>query len=223
MARAVSDEKNLREKIVETARALNRDGLSAGTSGNVSVRWRDGMLITPTGLPYDEMLPDDVVSVTADGRWDEKSRAPSSEWRFHLAAYQVRPDAAAVVHCHSVNATALACLHKPIPAFHYMVAVAGGYDIPLARYATFGEAELAENVAAALADRAACLMANHGQIACGASLSSALGLAREVEVLATQYIAALAAGEPRLISESEMDVVIKKFEKYGQQPKKKEL
>ncbi len=212
---AAGDEAWLRQQVIDTALALNAEGLSQGTSGNVSARWGEGMLITPTAVPYADLLPEDVVFVAADGT-PKGGLEPSSEWRFHLAAYGARAEARAVVHCHSLNATALACVHKPIPAFHYMVAVAGGSDIPLAPYATFGSAQLAQNVAAALKDRKACLMANHGQIACGATLGESLALAREVETLAAQYVQALAAGEPRLIGREEMDRVLEKFASYGQ-------
>ena len=223
MADSNQNEDWLRQHVIEVACALNAEGLSHGTSGNVSVRWGEGMLITPSGLRYDELLPEDVVFVAGDGAPDPEGLEPSSEWRFHLAAYGVQPEVGAVVHCHSPNATALACVHRPIPPFHYMVAAAGGHDIPLAPYATFGGKQLAENVASALKSRFACLMANHGQIACGATLEQAFDLAREIESLATQYIAALAAGEPRLIDRAEMDVVIEKFKTYGQQSRKKEL
>jgi len=219
MVEPIENEAWIRQQVIDTALALNLEGLSQGTSGNVSARWADGMLITPTGLPYADLLPADIVFVDRDGTPAEDSLKPSSEWRFHMAAYGARPDAAAVVHCHSCNATALACAHKHIPPFHYMVAVAGGHDIPLVPYATFGGRQLAENVAGALLTRKACLMANHGQIACGGTLPQALALAREVETLAAQYIKALAAGEPQLLKAAEMDRVLEKFSTYGQQQK----
>jgi L-fuculose-phosphate aldolase len=214
------DEARLRQEIIETARTMAREGLSPGTSGNVSARLGDGMLITPTGMAYEALHPNDIVPVDAEGRPAAGARKPSSEWRFHLAAYAARPEANAVVHAHSLNATALACVHKPIPAFHYMVAVAGGKDIPLAGYATFGTKKLARHVAKALKKRKACLMANHGQIACGESLADALDLAREVEVLAAQYAVALQAGKPKLLSDKEMKKVLKRFASYGQQDSK---
>ena len=210
-------ETRARRDVIETARAMAASGLSVGTSGNVSCRWDGGMLVTPSGVPYEEILPGDIVFVSDDGSWDEGWRKPSSEWRFHLAAYQARPDDGAVVHCHSLNATALACAHKPIPAFHYMVAVAGGCDIPLAPYATFGTATLAAGVATALRTRKACLMANHGQIACGQTLGDALDLAQEVETLAAQYVKVLELGEPKLLSDAEMARVIARFSTYGKQ------
>jgi len=214
-----SDEIWLRQQVIDTALAMNRERLSLGSSGNVSARWEGGMLITPTGVPYEDLLPDDVVFVDADGTPAEGALKPSSEWPFHLTAYDARPDAGAVVHCHSLNAIALACARKSIPAFHYMVAVAGGNDIPLARYATFGSDELAVNIGKALTDRKACLMANHGQIACGATLEDALHLAAQVEELAAQYIKTMEAGTPQLLGDEEMARVIEKFSSYGQQPK----
>ena len=217
MTEQIQSEERLRQQLIDTALQLNAEGLSHGASGNVSVRWHDGMLITPTGVPYADLLPGDIVFTDGDGEPAPGTLKPSSEWRFHLAAYSARPDAAAVVHCHSISATALACAHKAIPAFHYMVAVAGGDDIPLAPYATFGSKELARNIGKALKTRSACLMANHGQIASAASLGDALDLAREVEVLASQYIRALAAGKPALLDADEMRRVIKKFSSYGQQ------
>ncbi len=217
MVEQEGDEAWIRQQVIDTALALNQDGLSQGTSGNVSARWREGMLITPSAVPYADLLPADIVFVDAAGVPAAGGMQPSSEWRFHLAAYSVRPDAAAIVHCHSCNATALACAHKAIPAFHYMVAVAGGHDIPLVPYAIFGGEQLAENVAEGLKARKACLLANHGQVACGSDLPRALALAHEVEALAAQYIKALAVGEPKLLASDEMDRVLEKFATYGQQ------
>lgn len=211
------DEAWLRQEIIDTALAMSREGLSPGTSGNVSARWETGMLITPTGMAYADLIPEDIVFIDGEGSIDPPGRKPSSEWRFHLSAYAARADAQAIVHTHSLNATALACAHKSIPAFHYMVAVAGGKEIPLAGYATFGTEELARNVAAALKDCKACLMANHGQIVTGASLGKALALAREVETLAAQYVTLLGIGEPNLLDDAEMDRVMKRFQSYGQQ------
>jgi len=210
-------ERDARRAVIATALAMSRTGLSPGRSGNVSCRWKTGMLITPTGMAYDAIGPRDIVYV--DGKGDvpeKKSKKPSSEWRFHLAAYRARPDMNAVVHTHSLNATVLACAGKPIPAFHYMVAVAGGSDISLVPYDTFGTKELARHVAKGLFRRNACLMANHGQIAVGATLAAALELAREVEVLATQYCKVLTLGEPVILPADEMARVLKRFKNYGQ-------
>ncbi len=210
-------EQALREEIVATARAMSASGLSPGRSGNVSARWQDGMLITPSGLAYDVMAADDIVFVAADGTAAAGQRAPSTEWHFHLAAYRVRSDLHALVHTHSLHATVLACAQKSIPAFHYMVAVAGGSDIPLVPYATFGTAELAAHVAEGLRARKACLMAHHGQVAMGTTLAAALELAHEVEVLAEQYFKVLALGPPQLLPETEMRLILEKFKTYGRQ------
>jgi L-fuculose-phosphate aldolase len=207
----------LRADIIATARAMSRDGLSPGRSGNVSARVGGGMLITPTGLAYETLRETDIVFVGPAGKRREGERKPSSEWHMHLAVYAARPEAGAVVHCHSMNATALACAEKPIPAFHYMVAIAGGTDIPLAPYATFGTPELAEAVAGALRDRRAALLSHHGQIACGRDLATALDLAREVETLAGQYCRFLQIGGGPLLDEAEMLRVLDKFSGYGQQ------
>ena len=176
------------------------------------------MLITPTGVAYEDVSPEQIVFVDADGIAQAGSPKPSSEWHFHLAAYQARPDCHAVVHTHSLNATALACAHRSIPAYHYMVAAAGGADIPLVSYATFGTRELAALTAAGLADRNACLLANHGVVTIGATLDRALDLAREVEVLAEGYIKVLSIGPAHIIPAAEMAVVLEKFKTYGQQP-----
>jgi L-fuculose-phosphate aldolase len=206
----------LRKAVIETAQEMSRRGLSPGRSGNVSARLHDGMLITPSGMPYNDLKPADIVFVAGDGSTGDKSLKPSSEWRFHLDTYTARPDAGAIVHTHSLHATVLACAHKPIPAFHYMVAAAGGDDIPCVPYATFGTVELSRHVAAGLKQRNACLMANHGAIALARTLQSALELAAEVENLAEQYIKVLLLGKPKLLDAAEMALVLEKFTRYGQ-------
>jgi len=202
-----------RRAVIAAARAMNALGINQGSSGNVSVRAGKGFLITPTALPYDATTPDDIVAVALDGS-HRGPRRPSSEWRFHRDIYAARPDAGAVVHTHAVHATALACLHKPIPRFHYMVAMAGGDDIRCAPYATYGTQELSDHALAALDGRKACLLANHGMIALGADLDRAMALAVEVETLARQYLAALQVGTPKLLTKKEMAVVIAKFTDY---------
>jgi L-fuculose-phosphate aldolase len=204
------------QAVISTALAMSQRGLSPGRSGNVSARWGDGMLITPSGMAYDELKPADVVFVGPDGSVAAQSRKPSSEWRFHLATYVARPNVQAIVHTHSLHATVLACAHKPIPSFHYMVAAAGGTDIPCVPYATFGTEELSNHVVGGLRARNACLMANHGAIAVADSLTAALELAIDVEVLAEQYIKVLMLGPPKLLSAEEMAVVLEKFRSYGQ-------
>lgn len=217
-AKPKTAETRARAAVIATARAMSDRGLSPGRSGNVSCRWREGMLITPTGMAYDVIEPEDIAFVGAEGDRSDSGnrRKPSSEWRFHLSAYAARPDKSAVVHTHSLHATVLACAHKPIPAFHYMVAVAGGDSIPLVPYAPFGTDELARHVAAGLAARNACLMANHGQIALGATLAAALELAAEVEVLAEQYYKVLTLGKPHILTTAEMADVLDRFKSYGQ-------
>lgn len=207
-------EARARAEVRDTALKMSEAGLSPGRSGNVSCRWQDGMLITPTAMRYEDITPGDIVFVDMNGEPRQGGRKPSSEWPFHKAIYEARGDAGAVVHCHSLNATALACARKPIPAFHYMVAVAGGKDIPLVPYATFGTAKLARLIKAAVKDRNACLLANHGQIAFGADLDDALELALEVETLAAQYLKVLSTGKPKLLSDAEMHKIVAKFYNY---------
>ena len=212
--RAMRDDGALREAVVATARAMNASGYR-GSSGNVSARIDGGFLITPSGVPYDVTKSDDIVAVNDDG--EARGRlAPSSEWRFHREIYRDRPELHAIVHTHSPFATTLACLDRGIPAFHYMVAIAGGKDIRCAPYATFGTQELSDRALVALEGRQACLLANHGMIAVGSSLAKALALAVEVEALAEQYWRALQIGAPNLLSDAEMDIVLKKFQTYGQ-------
>ncbi|GAC1311452.1 MAG: class II aldolase/adducin family protein [Steroidobacteraceae bacterium] len=202
--------------IVAACRQLHDSGLTHGTSGNVSVRCdQDRFYISPTGVPPDELAAQDIPVVDGDGRWSGP-RAPSSEWRFHRDIFRSRADVAAVVHTHSRQATALACTGRGIPAFHYMVAIAGGADIRCAPYHTFGSQELADAAVAALVDRRACLLANHGVIAVGANLPAAVRLAAEVENLAAQYCAALTIGGVRLLDAGEMLRVVDKFRTYGQ-------
>jgi L-fuculose-phosphate aldolase len=208
-----------REAVIATALAMSASGINRGKSGNVSVRLRsegfDGFLVTPSGLPYAETMPQDIVAMTLAGD-PHGHRVPSSEWRFHRDIYANRGDALAIVHAHAPFATSLACLHRGIPAFHYMVAVAGGADIRCAPYATFGTQQLSDHALAALEGRDACLLANHGMIALGASPAQALALAVEVETLAEMYWRALQIGEPVLLSGAEMAVVLEKFATYGQ-------
>ena len=219
MNAAADSESALREAVVATARAMNGLGINRGKSGNVSARLSsdefDGFLVTPTGLPYDETGRDDIVPMTLDGN-ARGSRLPSSEWRFHRDIYRARPEVNAIVHTHAPFATSLACLHRGIPAFHYMVAVAGGNDIRCAPYATFGTQALSDHAVTALEGRRACLLANHGMIAIGATLAAALALAAEVETLAEMYWRALQIGQPEVLPDAEMDIVVEKFTTYGQ-------
>lgn len=211
------DEQGLRTALIDTACAMADGGLSPGKSGNISARCGEGMLITPTGIAYADLRPADIVFLDAKGRAAAGALRPSSEWQFHLAIYTARPEIGAIVHCHSHHATALACTRREIPAFHYMVAVAGGDNIRCAPYATFGTEPLGAYALAALRARQACLLANHGQIALGPTPEKALAMAAEVETLAAQYCAALTIGEPVLLEGDEMARVIAKFRDYGQQ------
>jgi L-fuculose-phosphate aldolase len=212
---AAMADKELRQAVIAACRALAQRRLSHGTSGNVSVR-RDErrFFVSPTGMPYDDLELDDIPLMDIDGRWFGRRR-PSSEWRFHRDVFASRNDVAAIVHTHSPKATSLACTGRGIPAFHYMVAVAGGPDIRCAPYFTFGTQELSDAAVAALENRKACLLGNHGVIAVGANLPAAVALAGEVENLAAQYCAALAIGEVRILDDMEMRRVIEKFRTYG--------
>jgi L-fuculose-phosphate aldolase len=208
----------LREEMIATARKMNASGLNQGTSGNLSQRVEGGFLLTPTGMDYDSLEPEDLVVMRMDGS-HEGRRAPSSEWRFHRDVLARRPEVGAVLHAHSMFCTTLACLHRGIPSFHYMVARAGGADIRCAPYATFGTEELSRHAVEALEGRKACLLANHGMLALGGNLADAFKLAVEVETLAAMYWRALQVGEPVLLDAAEMATVLEKFKTYGQQPK----
>ncbi len=212
-----------RGDLLAAAQAMSAARLSPGTSGNLSVRAeasgdaRDGFWITPSRVPYDRLDAEMMVFMDMAGDWSGPLK-PSSEWRFHLDIYQARPDAQGICHTHSINATALACCGQGIPAFHYMVAAAGGADIRCAPYRTFGTQDLSDVALVALAERRACLLANHGVIALGPNVAGALALAQEVEVLAQQYILARQTGDPVILPADEMARVLEKFRTYGQQP-----
>lgn len=206
-----------RRELTEAAHRLPALDLTQGTSGNLSARLGDGFLVTPSAVAYDAMEPDALVELDFDGtiRSAARGRAPSTEWRLHAAVFRARTDIRAIVHAHPPWATALSCLRRDIPPFHYMVAVAGGMTIRCADYATFGTEALAVATVAALAGRRACLLANHGIVACADSPAAALGLAVEVEALAGQYLRALSVEEPVLLSDEEMGTVLRRFGTYG--------
>lgn len=213
------DDQALRQQLVTVARRMNGTGLNQGTSGNLSVRIEEGILVTPSSLPYEQMEVGDLVALDLSGQpLKEKQRRPSSEWRLHADVLSCRPEAMAVLHCHPIHATALACHDRGIPAFHYMVAVAGGDEIRCAPYATFGTKELSDNVVNALTQRTACLLARHGMVTLGKDLESALRVAVEVETLARMYLQALQLGEPPLLSTQQMEAVHAQFRglHYGQ-------
>lgn len=206
------DEADLRHQVVESARALNASGINQGTSGNVSARIDGGLLITPTSLPYEQMQAADLVALDLQGQpLHDGQRRPSSEWRLHADILRQRPEAQAVVHCHSTSATALACHGRGIPAFHYMVAVAGGTDVRCAPYALFGTQAFSDLALEALTGRRAALLAQHGQVTLAASLQQALRLAIEVETLARMYLQALQLGEPRVLDAAQMVAVQQQF------------
>lgn len=221
-----TDDAKLRAELIRTARSMNERGINVNKSGNVSARCRrgasEGYLITPTGVPYGELEPEDLVFMPLEEPLDAASAVgrlrPSSEWEMHARVYLERADVEAVVHTHSAYATALACQNLPIPAFHYMVAAAGGASIDVAPYRRFGTPELAKAGAEMLRERDACLLEHHGVLACGVSLEKALSLAAEVENLARQYVIVRSLGEPRLIDAEEMREVLRKFRHYGEQP-----
>ena len=208
------DLQQARESAAAAVRRMDALGMNRGSTGNLSLRAGDGMLITPTGMGADELRPQDLVWMgwngTLRGDWQ-----PSSEWHFHRAVYLARADLQAVLHTHSTHAAALACLRRELPAFHYLVAVAGGDNVPCVPYHLFGTEALSQAVAAAMARRDACLMANHGLVAAGASLPQAMKVLQEIESLCEVYLKALAVGEPALLSTAEMAAVIEKFRSYG--------
>lgn len=207
-------ETKLRKALVDVMLEMDRQGLNHGTAGNASVRYGDGLLVTPSGIPPSKLAPELIVLMTLQGEYDGDVK-PSSEWRMH-AGLMKRQDINAVVHCHSRFATTLACAQKTIPPLHYMTAVSGDGEIRLAPYAAFGSEELANHIITTLDGRYACLMANHGQIAVAPDLSMALMIASEVEVQSSYYYGALAIGGPKLLSDAEIKDVLKRFRSYGQ-------
>ncbi|HEX2691483.1 MAG TPA: class II aldolase/adducin family protein [Kofleriaceae bacterium] len=207
----------LREDLIATARRMSELGLTPGMSGNASVRTpTGGMLVTPSGMPYAALVPDDAVEIRLDGAMRAGQRTPTSEWQLHRDIFEARSDVQAVVHTHSLFCTTISCLRREIPAIHYMVVLAGSDAIPCAEYATFGSAELARNVVSALGSGNACLLANHGMVALGSSLAQALRLAAEVETLAAQYWHAAQLGAPHILDGEELQRVRARFAGYGQ-------
>ena len=206
--------KNLRSEIIKYSKMLNSKNLSALRSGNISSRYKDGFLITPSGKKYSSLKKNDIVFVSLDGYFDKKKGIPSSEWKFHQDIYRNKKEAKAIVHAHSACATAVSTHKRGIPSFHYMVAMAGGHDIKCAKYATFGTRELSKNILKALKGRKACLISNHGQIAFEESLSKAFELAEEVENISLQYITSLKLGKPKILSINEMKKVLSKAKNY---------
>lgn len=221
-----NDEKKLRKAIIEKCRWMNANGLNQGTSGNISARCGDNMLITPSATPYEAMEPEMIAAMPIEGKygdWDGPLK-PSTEWRFHLDIMRAKPEVGAVVHTHATYCTVLAIARKPIPAVHYMMAAFGGMDVRCAPYATFGTPELSAAALAALEGRTACLLANHGMIATGASLDKAMWLAVELETIAKQYYLSLSIGGPVLLDAAAIADTAKSFSTYGlQDPKPKSV
>lgn len=214
------DMQNAQDKLLSITQKLAELGLNKGTSGNCSVRSGDGFLVTPSGMSVEEMTPASMVQMQFDGSFElqveSNAKNPSSEWRFHRDILASRPEINAVIHTHSMFATTLACLHKDIPPFHYMIAVVGGDTIRCAPYALFGSQALSDNALSALQDRKACLLANHGMIALGRDLDDALAVTVEVENLCEQYWRILQLNpNPPLLSEAEMREVFQQFKGYG--------
>lgn len=210
------DSKELRQAVIGACLEMNASGINQGTSGNISVRAGDQMLITPSGVPYEKMAPADLVRMPLDGSpAPEGQLKPSTEWPFHMAILRAKPGVNAVVHAHPVYCSALAMNRQAIPACHYMVAAFGGSDVPVADYALFGTRKLSDNITRALQDRSACLMANHGAVTTGESLPRALWRMVELETLAKGYATSLALGGPHILSDAEMAEVIAAFADYG--------
>jgi L-fuculose-phosphate aldolase len=207
-------ERAKRQSIIDACLQMNQLGINQGTSGNISLRHGEGMLITPTSVPYDAMKPEQIVFLNLDGPIDAKQR-PSSEWRFHRDILKARPEVNAVVHAHPPYATTLAIMGREIPPIHYMIACAGGDTIRCAPYATFGTEALSRHAVAALEGRSACLLAHHGMIAIGPSLAKAMWLAVEVETLARQYHGCLQIGQPPLLPKAEIENVRARMAGYG--------
>ena len=208
----------LKLEVIKYSKKLNITNLSALRSGNISVRAKqkgvEGFYITPSGMKYSSLKTKNIVFVSLKGIFDNKKNKPSSEWRFHQDIYVNKKEAKAIVHAHSTCATAVSSHQKNIPAFHYMVAVAGGEDLKCTKYATFGTKQLSRNIIKALKNRTACLIANHGQVAFGDNLEKAFELAQEIENICHQYINALRVGIPKILSKKEMRIVLGKFKNY---------
>ena len=208
---------SLARQVIDSCLEMNARDINQGSAGNISVRFEDGFLITPSGMAYELLQPEHIVFVDLQGNCRDALN-PSSEWRMHRDIYTARDEAGAVLHAHSTFATALSCLRTDIPAFHYMIAVAGGSSIRCADYALFGTQELSDNMLTALKQRRACMLGTHGMICFHDSLERALWLGVEVEALAKQYWHARQAGDPVILSERQMDEVMQQFKGYGKQP-----
>jgi len=209
---------DLRKKIIKYVKKLNSTNLSALRSGNISIRASangiNGFLITPSGIKYNNLEPKNIIFISESGLFENEKTQPSSEWKAHRDIYLLKKEVKSIVHCHSVCATAVSSFRKSVPAFHYMIGIAGGNDIKCAKYATFGSKELSLNITKSLKKRSACLISNHGQVAVGNSLEEAFELAEEVENLCNQYINCLRVGIPKILSKKEMERVLERMKNY---------
>lgn len=210
-----NNRKDLSKQIIAACLKMREDGVNQGTAGNISVRFKDGMLITPSGMPYEIMKPEDIVFVNSKGE-AEKDKIPSSEWRFHLSILKDNPNFNAVIHNHAVYSSMVSILNIDyIPAIHYMVGVAGGNKIPCAKYATYGTQELCDNISKAMKGYKACILNNHGLVASDETLQKAYHVMMEVENLARLYIGVKTIGNFSILPDSEMEIVLEKFKNYG--------
>lgn len=220
-----NQERELRKAIIEKCRWMNASGLNQGTSGNISARHGDTMLISPSATAYDVMEPEMIAAMPINGEYGawEGPLKPSTEWRFHMDIMKARPDVGGIVHTHATYCTVLAIARKEIPACHYMIAAFGGMNVRVAGYARYGTKELSEHAIRALEGRTACLLANHGMIATGSTLDKAMWLAVELETIARQYYLTLAIGGPVLLSEQDIAETAAAFGSYGLQDPAKKL
>lgn len=217
-AAPLQDTKETRQALIAACLWMNERHLNQGTSGNISARTEAGILITPSGVPYEDLTPDLMVTIPLDGQPDGAGLKPSSEWPFHQGLHQARPDMPVVLHAHPPYCSILAVQRRSIPACHYMVAAFGGNDVPLADYALFGSPELCANMAEIMADRHACLMANHGATVLGETIAKARWRLEELETLARTYLFSRIGGAPHILSEAEIDEVLVAFQNYGPRP-----
>ena len=217
-AAPLQDTKETRLALIAACLWMNERHLNQGTSGNISARTEAGILITPSGVPYEDLTPDLMVTIPLDGQPDGAGLKPSSEWPFHQGLHQARPDMPVVLHAHPPYCSILAVQRRSIPACHYMVAAFGGNDVPLADYALFGSPELCANMAEIMADRHACLMANHGATVLGETIAKARWRLEDLETLARTYLFSRIGGEPHILSEAEIAEVLVAFQNYGPRP-----
>jgi len=210
-----------RQALIDACLWMNTRHLNQGTSGNVSARVKTGVLITPSGVPYEDLTPDAMVVIPFEGQPDANGPKPSSEWPFHQRLHQVRPDMPVVLHAHPPYCSVLAAQRRSIPACHYMIAAFGGADVPLVDYALFGSQALCDNMAAAMSDRHGCLMANHGATVLGETIAKAQWRLEELETLARTYLFSSIGGAPHILNAAEMAEVLVAFESYGPRPAKK--